>query len=295
MLMKDTLPHILNIPPFTFRGVNVEKLNILQKIIFIFKGKLLSITVEKFSKKNFCTIINYFYREDSKIYFENGKYKKLLLSGDIISYPNKRILRMVNGHEDQLKKFLKIYCIDFIKFDKEDIVIDCGANVGELNMALKYASIFINYIGFEPDMDTFACLELNNPEQKNKLYMQGLSNQIGEKDFFIDNDGGNSSLINFGKNEKITINTVTLDSLQITTKIKLFKIDAEGFEPEVIEGSLGTLNMIHFISVDFGHERGPKEESTVIDVNKILTKEGFELVKFSDHRLIGLYENKKYQ
>ena len=174
--MKHTLPYILNIPPFTFRGVNVEKLNILQKIIFIFKGKLLSIALEIFSEKNFCTIINYFYREDSKIYFENGKYKKLLLSGNIISYPNKRILRMVNGHEDQLKNFLKIYCIDFIKFDKGDTVIDCGANVGELNVALKYASIFINYIAFEPDRDTFTCLELNNPEQNNKLYMEKKEN-----------------------------------------------------------------------------------------------------------------------
>ena len=70
--MKHTLLYILNIPPFTFRGVNVEKLNILQKIIFIFKGKLLSIALERFSEKNFCTVVNYFYREDSKIYFENG-------------------------------------------------------------------------------------------------------------------------------------------------------------------------------------------------------------------------------
>ena len=29
--------------------------------------------------------------------------------------------------------------------------------------------------------------------------------------------------------------------------------------------------------------------------NKILLENNFELIKFSEHRLIGLYENKKYR
>ena len=77
--------------------------------------------------------------------------------------------------------------------------------------------------------------------------------------------------------------------------IKLFKIDAEGYEPEVIKGALTTLEKVKYISVDFGHEKGFDEEATLTDVNKILYDKGYELIKFSDYRLIGLYENKNFK
>ena len=78
-------------------------------------------------------------------------------------------------------------------------------------------------------------------------------------------------------------------------QIKLFKIDAEGFEPEVIEGSLNTLPKINYIAVDYGYERGKNENSTIVQVNEILYSQNFELVEFSEHRLIGLYENKAFK
>ena len=75
----------------------------------------------------------------------------------------------------------------------------------------------------------------------------------------------------------------------------MFKIDAEGFEPEVLKGSVNTLRLINFISVDYGHERGENQESTIVDVNNLLTEYNFKLIKFSEHRLIGLYENQEYR
>ena len=47
-----------------------------------------------------------------------------------------------------------------------DTVIDCGANVGELNVALKNRDIEINYIGFEPSPKEFKCLSINASNQK---------------------------------------------------------------------------------------------------------------------------------
>ena len=42
-----------------------------------------------------------------------------------------------------------------IKFHKLDVVVDCGANVGELYLAFQNKNIEISYFGVEPDKDAF--------------------------------------------------------------------------------------------------------------------------------------------
>jgi len=289
------LPYIINIPPFMFRGVDVNKLNSVQKLIFIIKGKLLSFIIKNTNESIFCRMINFFYNEESKIYFEENYYKKNLENIGIISYPNKRILRMVNNFHLQLEKLYFSYCLDYIDFSNNDVVIDCGANVGELNIALKYNKKNVKYIAFEPDPETFSCLKINNPEPNNIFYNKALSNNTSQQEFYVDNLGGNSSLVDFGAKESVLISTVELDKIELPEKIKLLKIDAEGFEPEVLKGCLNTLSSIKYISVDYGHERGKEENSTITEVNKFLYNKNFELVKFSEYRLIGLYENKEYE
>ncbi len=293
--MKYMLPYIINLPPFMFKGIDTTQLNSIQKFMFIIKGKLLSFIIKNSNKTFFCRLINFFYREKTKIYFEDNLYKKNLEKIGIISYPNKRILRMVNNFDLQLEKLYSSYCLNYIDFKENDIVIDCGANVGELNMSLKFRNKNINYIGFEPDIETFNCLKLNNPEPRNTFYNQALSNKTKNQEFYLDNVGGNSSLVDFGGTKSTLISTIELDKVELPEKIKLFKIDAEGFEPEVIEGSLNTLPKINYIAVDYGHERGKNENSTIVQVNEILYSQNFELVEFSEHRLIGLYENKAFK
>tara|TARA_Y100000389_G_scaffold43936_1_gene38667 strand:- start:16466 stop:17347 length:882 start_codon:yes stop_codon:yes gene_type:complete len=293
--MKFTLPYLINLPPFMFRGIDFEKLNLLQKILFILKGKLLGFLINKLQGKNFCNAVNFFYRENTKIYYEDNLYKKEIKNTGVICYPNKRILRMVNNYDLQLKILLQSYCLDDLQIEKDSIVIDCGANVGELNIAFMNLGIKVNYVGFEPDPETFECLRLNNLNESNKLFMKALSNQNSKDLFYIDDYGGNSSLVKFDNSKPIEVTTVTLDSLKLNKKIKLFKVEAEGFEPEIIEGSLNTLKHIEFVSVDYGYERGEKEESTIVKVNDMLYENNFKLIKFSEFRLIGLYENQSYK
>ncbi len=293
--MKYMLPYIINLPPFMFRGVDINKLNSFQKFLFIIKGKLLSFIIKNSNGSLFCKLINFFYKEESKIYYEKNYYKKNLENIGIISYPNKRILRMVNNFHLQLEKLYLSYCLNYIDFNDQDVVIDCGANVGELNIALKFNRQDVNYIAFEPDIGTFNCLKINNPEPNNIFYNKALSNKTADQEFFVDNLGGNSSLVDFGGKESVLISTVELDKIELPEKIKLLKIDAEGFEPEVLKGCLNTLSRIKYISVDYGHERGKEENSTITEVNNFLYNENFELVKFSEYRLIGLYENKEYK
>ena len=293
--MKFTLPYIINLPPFMFRGVDVDKMSTTKRLFFIIKGKFLSFVINKIDGNTFCKIINIFYREKSKIYFENNLYKKEIENLGNISYPNKRILRMVNNYKLQFGRLLDSYCLNSIEINNGDIILDCGANVGELNLALQSNKIKTQYIAFEPDPEAFECLKLNNPKNIDNLHMSALSNKVGNQKLHVDSLGGNSSLISFGEDNMIEVSSITLDSLNINENIKLFKLEAEGFEPEVLDGSVNTLKNVNFVSVDFGHERGPEEKSTIVEVNKLLLENNFELIKFSEHRLIGLYENKKYR
>lgn len=286
--MKD-LPYLVNLPPFMYRGVEVENFSFFQKIKFILKGQLTIFVVKKTNGAKFCNIINFLY-DDSNIFYSDKFYVKNYRNIKIF-YPNKRVLRLVNNPNLMFEKIFDSYCLNSIEFKDGDKVIDCGSNVGELCLSFYFKNIDIEYIGFEPDEDTFNCLSKNTKDFSRNLYNLGLSNISGESTFYLDNEGGNSSLSDFGAVSKTKINVDPLDKFELKN-IKLLKIDAEGFEPEVLDGSMKTLKEVEYISIDFGFERGEQQESTIVDVNKLLYSKGFELVDFSKYRLIGLYRNK---
>ena len=289
--MKNSLPYIVNLPPFMYTGVDVDSYRLFKKILFFIKGKVLSFAINRTDKSLFCFIINLFYKKDGKISFRDNFYIKNCDEGKKIYYSNKRILRVVSNYKIHLNKILDSYCFNDMDIKNNDLIIDCGANVGEINIALKLKNITVKYFGFEPDPNTFQSLKLNNPESENNLYNLGLSDKDEETPFYLDNYGGNSSLIDFGSENSIKVQTKRLDSFQFSESIKLLKIDAEGLEPEVLNGSIGILDKIKFISVDFGAERGKDQGLTLIDVNEFLYKNNFSLVGFSNYRLIGLYLN----
>jgi len=292
--MKDTLPYLINLPPFMQKDIEFGSFSVLKKFIFVIKGKFIAFIVNKTNGRLFCTFINFFFRSDGKIIYDQGKYHKISKNNDHIYYPNKRILRSVIDYKSNLNRLFLTYCLHKINFDEDNVVIDCGSNVGELSKALKLKNIKYKYFAFEPDKETFECLEKNCSEDSAELFNKGLSNKQGVNKFYLDNYGGNSSLVYFGENNFIEIETVRLDSLNFE-KIKLLKIDAEGHEPEVLTGAMNLFDKIEYISIDFGAERGTDEEMTIVPVNKILNDNNFSLIAFSEYRLVGLYKNNKIQ
>ena len=98
-----------------------------------------------------------------------------------------------------------------------------------------------------------------------------------------------SSLDNKSKN-KINVKTKTLDHLLKDEKsIGLIKLEAEGHEPEVLEGSLETLKKTKYITVDVGPERNHK--STFDSVHLILTNASFQILEKGKIRETVLYFN----
>ena len=289
------LPYLVNVPPFLIRDLNQKNLSLSKKIFLIFYGKFIGFFINRLNGKNFCLFINIFFSKDGKLIFENDRYVKIIENKNVAVYPNKRVLRVVKNFKYQLDLLYDSYLLNSIDIQNDDVIVDCGANVGELFLAVKEKNFDVTYIGFEPDKETYDCLKLNVKNEKNIVHNIGLSNIDGSNNFYIDNEGGNSSFVDFGTSESIKVDTKTLDSFNIKKNIKLFKIDAEGYEPEVLSGSKNTLKKTAFVSVDFGSERGANQNNTMVDVNNLLLQVGFELIELNDFRMIGLYKNKNYE
>ncbi len=293
--MKYNLPYLINLPPFFIKDIDVSDLKGVKKLSLILRGKILAFFIKILDKKIFCIFINTFFRSDGKINFDNGKYVKSTKNGLKIYFPNKRILRIVKNYKNNFDRIFYSYCLNEIDFNQGDVIIDCGSNIGELKYALNQNNIDTSYVAFEPDPKTFDCLNLNHSSESLHLFNYALSNKEGSLKFFLDNEGGNSSLSNFGSSDFIEVKSKTLDSMNFNFNCKLFKVEAEGHEPEVIEGSLETLKRTEYVTIDYGFERGVEQENTMVACNKMLYENEFKLVAFSEYRLIGLYKNSKYE
>ena len=236
------MANIFNLPDFMFTGIDKSNFSKFKKIIFLIKGLFLSYVHKKISGKLFCKIKNLFYSSNGMINFEENKYYKVIQQNKKIYFPNKRIDRVVVNYEKHFSNLLDQYSINELQIDDNDLIIDCGANVGELYFSLSANTRNIQYVGFEPDPHAFECLLLNVNDYSNKLFNYGLSSKEGKAKLYLDTFGANSSIEQFGSEEFINIETKTLDSFDFDD-IKLIKLEAEGHELEILKGAMETLKI----------------------------------------------------
>ena len=172
----------------------------------------------------------------------------------------------------------KSYLLENINFKNGDTVIDCGANMGDLQLYFRNKRLEVRYIAIEPNPIDFACLSKNMVGDSTCLNY-ALWDERGKLKFWVDSNSASSSLIeppNF--TDIIIVEAVRLDQLNIPGPIKLLKVEGEGAEPEILLGSSELFNSIEYISVDVGPERGVHQTSTREDVIVYLTQNNFEIV-----------------
>lgn len=203
------------------------------------------------------------------------------------------------GIKERAISLASTYNLNLIKFSENDVIVDCGANYGDLYAWTLINNWKINYISFEPSPNDFKCIELNCKGQNNNNI--ALSDKTGKTDFFLKTDSGDSSILepSTGFTEKIEIETTTLKDFIIKNKInqiKLFKLEAEGFEPEILNGSKDVLNRIEYIGVDGGPERGPKAETTIDYAIKYLKENNFQMIgsNITDDHAKALFKNQNF-
>ena len=234
--------------------------------------------------------MNFFYSSNGKIYFKKNKYFKVIENNKKMYFPNKRIDRVIVDHERHFTNLLDQYSINQLEIKDNDLVIDCGANVGELYFSFLLNTQNIEYIAFEPDPAAFECLSLNINNKSHNLYNFALSSNEGKMKFYLDTFGANSSIEHFGSEEFITVETKTLDSFNFEN-IKLIKLEAEGHEIEVLKGSVNTLKNTEYITVDYGPEKGKEGNMTLPEVTNFLFKENFIIENASSNRYTCLFKN----
>lgn len=188
------------------------------------------------------------------------------------------------------------YCIDSISFSNSSVVIDCGANYGDLWRYLEDKIDPKNYITFEPGSEEFRSISNNAPHGRH--FNIALGDRIGTQTFYVDHKEADSSLIEPQTYEGTeTCEVTTLDAFVTKYKvpyITLLKLEAEGFEPEILVGAKETLRHIQYIAVDGGYERGKSCTETFTAVANYLFTFKFELVatNWSTHR--ALFRNSRY-
>ena len=267
---------------------------ILKKILpYSIKGLIVNI-IWNLNDKNYCFIYNLI----SRLLFHNKNYlthdnKKFILKEKNFKWSfsfKSRGLFYLNGIWERGKQLQRLYLIEDIKFNEDDIVIDIGANIGDFYLGFDKR---IKYYAYEPSPIPFSNLEYNIKNQN--LYNLGFSNSEDSKiDFYLKDESGDSSILlinNYTK--KISIETTTLDKEidKIQQKIKLIKIEAEGFEPEILQGLKKYLKSVEYIAIDCGFERGIKQESTIAECSNYLIKNNFKMINFTNKpRIVTLFK-----
>ena len=168
-----------------------------------------------------------------------------------------------------------------VSIQKNDIVVDIGANVGVFTRYAKLNGASKIYC-YEPEMDNFKCLK-NNTSEECTLYNVAVSNKKGLKTLYIDSTEGGHSLVNSTVNNTKTgitqkIQAITLnDIMNEVPQIDFLKVDTEGSEWDIFENSdRDKLSKIRNIVVEYhnmiyGFDNQKREEFI-----KLFTDIGFK-------------------
>lgn len=223
---------------------------------------------------------------------ENNIYELIDDKNDTILFTRRgRIRRYKKGINKKIQSLQDEYLTQRLDIRKESIVLDIGANIGEFSKYWSDKGHLV--VAFEPDSREYMVLRQNNE--------MGVNHNIGLWDtnkvlrFYLNNESGDSSFL--PKNESdnfVDLEVNRLDDMGLEDEdIGLIKLEAEGAEPEIINGGLTIFRKAQFVSVDVGEERGSNRESTMVDVLGLMIPLGFNVIAYNPSRQSLLFQNRK--
>lgn len=234
------------------------------------------------NKLSLALVKHYVFLSKNKVKFDyiiNKDSISIIYKDHTIFFPNPipiwDLFFIAYGYQKWL--YRKYILPEFIEINEGDIVVDCGGFVGGFSMLSSYVAEKI-YI-FEPDKTNFRCLQMNFKNQDNVILINaGLYNKTMKINFNISDSAVEHSILepDDGKiKESIEIQVYKLSDFvkeHSINKIDFCKIEAEGVEPEILQGALD-LN-IPKLAIDCSPER--KGLSPFDEITSTLTKYGYE-------------------
>ena len=196
------------------------------------------------------------------------------------------------GVKQRINRLAADYHLTSVGIRPNGLLIDCGANVGELGLWAREQGL--EYIPFEPEPMEAACCDLNNRGSFTRRY--ALWKEITTLPFYSKPETADSSLFFMGGEPQTSkVEAMTLDAaIDITNLSQLpgtvvLKVEAEGAEPEVLRGASKTLAHVDYVTVDCGHERGVERAHTFVEVTDELYERGFRLQHMHTRRLTAMF------
>lgn len=177
-------------------------------------------------------------------------------------------------------------------FAPDEWVIDMGANVGDFSAAALRAGA-TRVLAIDGDPSVAACLRQNHAGNPAVTTENAILWRAPEQVKFYSAPGRADSSIFLPPGEgalAFEAQATTLDLLAAAHGIGpvgLFKMDAEGAEPEVLEGAMAVLARTRMVAIDTGPERnGARTDAACI---AILQRAGFTILPDrADKRMITL-------
>lgn len=167
----------------------------------------------------------------------------------------------------------------FVELEEGDVVVEVGAYCGTFTrLAAKYAS---RVVAVEPNPLSADCLEWNTYDYRDTVTVRQAAvwNESKVMSFNLGLTPNDDSLIapdDGGSGRQVEVQAERLDdvcaSLSID-RVDFLKIEAEGVEPEVLEGMSET--PVRKVAVECGAERDG--DSPAPEVRAILERRGFEV------------------
>ncbi len=200
---------------------------------------------------------------------------------EIYFYFPMRLPRYFVGIQERLEIIAREYCLDQIQEINSGVVIDIGSNIGEFTLIASQRFPNCSFLRFEPSLTECKASEHNLSKISNVLIQKPLWDKVVEIPFYESNDTGDSSIFQPNMAAKSKLRTTTTLDIEVCRlgieSVELLKLEAEGAEPEILEGAEQTLRITKRVTADLGPERGLNQERTFLKVNQILLEAGFAL------------------
>lgn len=273
-----------------YRGPSKARLSL--KFLKRLEGKALADWATRLAALQGRGGLTFTYDEGAKLYVSR--------QGDehAFSHP-RRIWTMFHGHISRGRNMVYEYLLDQIEFRDDDWILDVGANTGDLALGFRALGRDVNIEAFEPAPGEFAALSRNlaaaSAVREHRVHQLALWNEESEGlTFHMKAGDADSSILPIpGATEQIHVPSRRLDDVigDDGRRFRLLKLEAEGVEPEILEGAERLLPRIDYIAADLGFERGDEAQSTLPQVSNFLLTRGFEIVGFEAGRVVVLYRN----
>jgi len=208
--------------------------------------------------------------------------------------PQERVQLYKKGLAHRFNRLALEYVLNDVPVRSGDLVVDIGANIGEVGLMLaqRYGC---RVIAIEPEVEEFRCLTRNLSSIKAHCINLPLWSSVTELQFYSKNDTGDSSLFEIENPTGVrVVRASTLKDVLDQSgaqRVRLVKLEAEGAEPEILDGADDWLERIDYLTADVGPERGMSQQYTAVPVIARMQAAGFELLQVSSPRLVCLFRN----